>query len=873
MALFIVNVCGNSLFADDASVSELVSSFDCRLGKPSVATSIAEELVRIGEKQDDPALMARGYARLAFLLARPGQDDPAFPESLEKAEQNKGPDHTLAAVEVDMYLGYIQARAFNKFQESTTVLNGVAERALELHDDRLLAMVYMLSADVLCHTDEKWRSRDHSARALRFAELSGDPRLSTTALFRLVSTLSSQGAFRAALPHANRLIEIGKQDGKQPLGAQRVLWKMNESDDYESILRAAIDGEKKPSPRWYLRLASLILVSHPDEAAELSKQALKKYESRKDFNGVLHSRLMLAACQLEGEDGKDVVARFSKILDTLSKQSIYNFVSDVDFELAGFFEFHNALDRALRSSSDEALRLAKLADDQTAGAVHAAEMFVNQEMELRQKRTELTEQRQQSAVDRADNDVMRQELSRTQWLVVALVGFGSLLSLVTWVTMLARHRNRLVTEVAAKTASLQQATDAAEAARDQAHSANMAKTEFLARVNHELRNPLNAILGYSQLLCAEGKDSNEQIRGLRSSSEHLLQLVNNVLDVSSIESAEIVIHNDVIDLHGVFDSVRDFLEQFINAQRVEFSVQVAEDVPKFVIGDESRLRQILINLATNAMKFTTDGSITIVAKRLAGTEDDSVVRISVTDTGCGIRADELTRIFEPYTQANNAVRDRSGNGLGLFICKSFIEKMDGTICVSSEPGSGSCFEFTINFPHGNPSGDSIVENMMVKIPQPAAAEITADFSGQSAHSKTDNEIPRVLVIDDLPENLNVLSKMLKVLGFSSKTAVNEGAAIALVGEWQPHVILMDLHMPGDDGFTIASRIRAMPQQSDAAAVIIAMTGDALFSVRETALSNGFDAFLPKPIAMKTLDQTIRRFSIAQDSLESAYLAD
>jgi PAS domain S-box-containing protein len=378
--------------------------------------------------------------------------------------------------------------------------------------------------------------------------------------------------------------------------------------------------------------------------------------------------------------------------------------------------------------------------------------------------------------------------------------------------------------VATRTDELKRANTALEEAKAEAERANRAKSHFLARMSHEIRTPLNAILGYSQLLLRDavmGPQDREQLRTINRSGEHLLALISDILEMSKIEAGGAQINAMTFDLGGL---VHDIAAMFkLRAQNKGLSLFVCLDnaLPPAVVADESKLRQIFINLLGNAVKFTQCGQITWHVR----TEPGRLIT-TVKDTGPGIDPADMQRLFEKFTQTSLGVR-AGGSGLGLAISREFARLMGGEITVDSQPGKGSRFHLDVPFVEGR------------------VAELAARTSCRSIATIKPGSGPwRVLVVDDQEDSRALLVKILSSVGFQTYEATDGAQAVACFENIRPHAVLMDLRMPAMDGFETTRRIKQSPR--GARTPIIAVTASTFEDDRRRALDGNMDDFVAKP---------------------------
>jgi PAS domain S-box-containing protein len=398
----------------------------------------------------------------------------------------------------------------------------------------------------------------------------------------------------------------------------------------------------------------------------------------------------------------------------------------------------------------------------------------------------------------------------------------------------------------------------------QAEAANDAKSEFLANMSHEIRTPMNAILGLSHLVLGTTLTQKqcEYATRIQSSSQHLLGILNDLLDVAKIEAGKVNVDNVLFDLRELLDQVSNLVVERASAKGLTFQVHVPPNVPSCLLGDSLRLRQVLINLAFNAVKFTECGSVTIRVNEQEKFAHRSVVQFIVQDTGVGISRATQEKLFQPFYQADSSTTRRfGGTGLGLAISKQLVQLMGGTISVESEEGRGSRFTVVIPFGVGAESVERISEHPM------RASELDLEDDGLLLSSRsrikangdvnTTVKKPRILLVEDNETNRLVAGDMLELEGYEVEYACNGLDAVKTVlrREASFDLILMDVQMPVMDGIEATRQIR----KERAEVPIIAMTAHAMLIEKNRCLDAGMSDHLSKPFEPDTLREVISRW--------------
>jgi signal transduction histidine kinase/DNA-binding response OmpR family regulator len=416
--------------------------------------------------------------------------------------------------------------------------------------------------------------------------------------------------------------------------------------------------------------------------------------------------------------------------------------------------------------------------------------------------------------------------------------------------VIAMENARLIDE-------LHERTDAAETARVEAEAANEAKSTFLATMSHEIRTPMNGVLGMMEVLERQGIDDAQRplVATMRDSAQALLRIIDDVLDFSKIEAGRLELEETAFSLSGLVAAAVDTLRPQAAAKGLAIAAEIEPGSDDALVGDPTRIRQILFNLLSNAVKFTEHGEILVRAGTAPLGGGQTRVTLAVKDTGIGLDAVQQARLFEPFSQADSSTTRRyGGTGLGLSIVRRLAQLLGGDVMVESALGEGSTFTVSLVL-EAAPAESPLAELLKLAIASPIAAAAVRTGS-----------VTRLLVVDDHPVNRDVLVRQLGLFGLAADTAEDGSEALAAWAPGRYAAVLADLHMPGMDGYQLTRRLRAAEAEHGGGRTpVVAVTANAMRGEEERCLAAGMDAYLAKPVAIDRLRATLERWLSIGDS--------
>lgn len=825
--------------AVQTKIEKLVQDYDdvVYLGADyKAAEKIANEILSLASQTDEPqAVEVRGLIRIAFASLACGKWHKGWKKHVETCEQIVTKEPTVERAEFLLYSSLMKAKWQHKFAEGLKQAQEAVWIASHINDDRTLALAHVHSSEIHGFQGQANLVVMNGYQGVDVAEHLGREPIKARALQTLIAYLIFLENYSEAADCGERMLEILPNS----VDAKYALFMDGRSDEFEKYVMGLVEqiekGPKGPkrrgSGRSLLRLGVGYLVRKEfAKCRELSELAIPKLEAAGDKTSLAACINILRLARLELADD---VGEIDEVAESYTEKAAFPSIHVAESIAAAYAK----LNEKEKSFHWKELAYERRKQDSIRDLGYLRQSSkLDWESQLRS--------RQQMAANNQIAAESREARRRVWGLSSALIlGLTVCALLSGFYFLLRRERNSLEDLVETRTMSLSKAMQDASAA-------DRAKSDFLAQINHEIRNPLTAILGYCELLSSGHGNSHEMVSGIESSSLHLRGLVDKILEVSKIESsglelkaAEFFPKQTANDIHGI-------MTEQATQRGLRFECQFIGDHKSSVLSDETKIRQIALNLIGNAIKFTEEGSV-IGSFELKEPDDCSngELVISVKDTGTGIAEDETRVVFDHFTKASNGTA-RDGSGLGLFITSKLVNCLGGEILLDSELGVGTQVKVTLPVK---------ITNRLLGCSAPT--NNNAPIESENLSATPDK---RVLVVDDQEMIRTTTRLQLEACGLECETTQELDRTIELVESWQPDLVLLDLRMPDHSGFEVFEEIR---RSTNPLVLIYAMTGDATAEVQQKCLRLGFDGFITKPFKVGTILDVLKTQDTADESLQ------
>ncbi len=801
------------------------------------AKHAANEIIRLAARTTNPnETKARGIIRLAYANIATGHWDNQWKNRVEECEALIPAEPSVARAELLLYSGKLIGKwGKHNFEAGLRKVQRARAIANHVDDDRTLALTYVASTELQMFLGRSDMVAMHAYHGYSVANHHGEQSLKIVALRGLLSNM----IYLHQLAEAGEVAKLLEEISPGSPDAKYVMFVTGESTEFRDHVLNAVQKlqaeTQQPTGDTTIRQACLgnmlsrlarayIMRNEPTEARKILVLAIPHLEA-------VHNTISLNACnnylQITELALGDDIAVVDKI--AANPSNVFPFEQFALFVAAAY----NRLGDKEKSNIWMARVLNASAETQTneiSFLKHSSEKFWDMECNLRE-------------ADHRNREIANAAQVRVWYLSTALaLGLTVCTLLGGCYYLLRRKSNSLEDIVKLRTGSLYNAMQ-------KANAADQAKSDFLAQINHEIRNPLTAILGYCELLMMSNKTQNDFVSGIQASSLHLRELVDKILEVSKIETnglepqlVEFFPAQTTQDIYGI-------MTEQTTKRGLRFECVFKGDRNTLISSDETKIRQIALNLLGNACKFTEYGSITATFElRKLDMPSKAELVIDVNDTGIGIEKSQIDEVFGRFTKATNA-STLDGSGLGLFITKRLVECLGGKITLSSSLGIGTRVRATLPV--------ATIDSC----PPPT----DGNFAG-AADEQDDSKAlsaKRVLVVDDQPMIRHTLQLQLKSQGLLCETTDNLERAISLVKSWQPDLVLLDLRMPKSSGFDVLKEIRNSPNSN---VPVYAITGDATVSSQQKCYSAGFDGFITKPFKIKLVVEALESEASTASSL-------
>ncbi len=782
------------------------------------AVAAATRLVELGDRRRDDATKARGLIRLAFAELYFGRWGAGWEENRDEAYRlsENGPSPNIAKAESLIFDGYLTAVYGGDIDGGVETLLKAIPIARATQDDRALAIAYHLGFRAVALQGKMSDAFDYAYRSLLFAHQAEMPVAELEAITYILLMQKNSPDYEDLRKRLRERYEVLRKKYDLPSWEEahevspeqlratiQKGWVVLDKPVQESLeptingMNAAVD------------LLDIIVENRQWDKIEPEVNRAMAFAEKLSDNSTLQAvKMYLAYIETATGDPRAVDEHLNDYIALLEQIQAFHAMAEMYESLAECASDAGHADVALEWLTKAVA--ARRRDDPSLHMESSAIGFFDAVMNERELQQEIYQREEHLAT------------LRTVAIAVPLVAISCFLLFRSW--SVSNQRRKLASLVEERTRDL-------EVARDKAVSANKAKNEFLARVNHEIRNPLTAIVTSSELLSSG--QANSDSRGkleeiLQASTRHLVDIVDDVLDFTKIEAGVLQSQPSIFSPREMLKTVAAIVSPACTAY-TELRIVCCDELPRMVVADEQKLRQVLINLGCNAAKCTDTGTITIHCQYI---ESQNKLSFDVADTGIGIPADDLESIFDIYSSQSKS----KGTGLGLYISRKFVECMGGEISVSSEVGVGSTFSFGIH----------------VEVSSQATTTLKVSRVGNGA----------ILYVEDEILNRQAIGALFQQRGYEGTIVENWEQAREAILQVIPVIIFMDLRMPKQDGFEVAKLIREM--LGEKTPPIYALTGDATNAVRKKVLDHGFKGLIAKPVRGDELVRIINAEAVSRD---------
>jgi signal transduction histidine kinase/CheY-like chemotaxis protein len=801
---------------DNATVDSLISDFDSAvyLNEDFQECKIAAEgLVALGTSLGNEKLRTRGLIRLSYAELLFGKKSGSLSERFAECEKFLGNETSIANAEFLLYSGYVNGKWLKNLDSGIEDLEESIWMLTQLESDDRLALACALCSELYQLKNNRSQMCNFGYLAIFIAEKIDSSAIKAAALSTGITAMQTSNDFDIVVRLSKELLEIDHESdiawhglyvaGKSDKWENKALRKIAEleEDDSADPFRAGqiASSYNKLSTAAFQRDRIDEGLKYADSAVHFAELA----EDKTILSTATECSIYGAILNAETEESLNRILSGNEHLEDHCSLSISTAFKDA-------YQRVGSMEKSLHWSHRETERVLELRAIEHANRSKSANNYWTNELKSREQRSNTESE-------------WRQALS----FFWALVTLGSVaVTALIFSLLLRRERSRVEKQIEARTTALTTELQIATAA-------DRAKSDFLSQINHEIRNPLAAILGYCSLLRQKAGETEEFVNGIFSSSQHLRELVDDVLEVSKIENSNLEIENLPFDLGLTVHEVGQIMSEKTVGKRIEFECNLGSVNNCRIVSDEAKIRQLALCLIANAIKFTDLGKVSVVFEvEHTGPDQQAALQVSVVDTGIGIPDADLERVFDRYYKCSNN-STVSGSGLGLYVSKKIVETMQGKIELTSKINVGTSVE--------------------VKIPVQLSENRPAGSNGSFSHQVTR---PKMLVIDDQEAVRQTLVMQLENAGYESKGLLSVEKALASVKLWKPDFVLLDIHMPGRSGFDILLQIREL--SAPRPIFVVAITGDASDVVKQECKAAGFDAFLTKPFQLDAVARLVVR---------------